>query len=75
MQLNPFGLFHTDVVNSCITGLFRVLNDVFKSKEKIGVAFDLSNHDSKKKNNPDNKKATKVTRRTAITVNPKESKL
>ena len=67
--------FDTDVVNSCITGLFRVLGDVFKSKEKIGVTFDLSNDDSKKKNNPDNKKATKVTRRTTITVNPKESKI
>lgn len=67
--------FDTDVVNSCITGLFRVLNDVFKSKEKIGVAFDLSNDDIRKKNNPGNKKTILITGRTAITVNPKESKL
>lgn len=67
--------FDTDVVNSCITGLFRVLNDVYKSNEKIGVAFDLSNDGNRKKNNRGNKKTTIVTSRTTITVNPKESKL
>lgn len=69
LAVKSINQFDTDVVNSCITGLFRVLNDVFKSKEKIGIPFELSN-DNKKKN------GNKITgTRKTITVDPNESKL
>lgn len=69
LAVKSINQFDTDVVNSCITGLFRVLNDIFKSKEKIGIPFELSN-DNKKKN------GNKITgTRKTITVDPKESKL
>ena len=34
--------FDIDVVTSCVTGLFRVLSDVFKSEEKIGIPFSFT---------------------------------
>ncbi|HEY3525935.1 MAG TPA: DUF2254 family protein, partial [Nitrososphaeraceae archaeon] len=44
LAIKSVNQYDLDVVNSCITGLFRVLNDVFVSEEKIGIPFTFDLH-------------------------------
>ncbi len=59
----------TDVVNSCITGLFSVFRYVSKSKEYLGVPFTLQTNLDDKTQNDD------AAPQTLIIMHPKEEKL
>lgn len=60
----------TDVVNSCITGLFRILRDNLKSSEFLGIPFTLEYKLNDR--TPDN---TAISNTALTIINPKESKL
>lgn len=68
LAIKSVNQYDLDVVNSCITGLFRVLNDVFVSEEKIGIpfTFDLHTNDGSKKQGLGD---------ITIIINPKERKI
>ena len=75
LAIKSVNQYDIDVVNSCITGLFRVLNDVFVSEEKIGIpfTFDLHTNDGNKKQV--NKGGIEILGDITITINPKERKM
>ena len=50
----------TDVVNSCITGLFSSLKAILKSREFLGISFTLESH---------------MVQKTSIVIHPKELRL
>jgi hypothetical protein len=58
--------FDTDVTNSCITGFFRILNHIFKSKDIAGTPFTFID------NNKDNKSKENTV---LIIIKPKETRL
>jgi len=59
----------TDVVNSCITGLFSIFRYVSKSKEFLGIPFTLQTNLDDKTQNDD------AAPQTLIIMHPKEEKL
>lgn len=59
--------FDTDVTNSCITGFFRILNHIFKSKDIAGTPFTLIDNSSKDNNSKENT--------VLIIIKPKETRL
>lgn len=75
LAIKSVNQYDIDVVNSCITGLFRVLNDVLVSEEKIGIpfTFDLHTNDGNKKR--ENDEGKEALRDITIIINPKERKI
>ena len=51
VAIKSAGLGDTDVIKSCITGLFRILHYAFLNKEIIGMPFTITTEESKKKVN------------------------
>lgn len=51
VAIKSAGLGDTDVIKSCITGLFRILHYAFLNKEIIGMPFTITTEKSKKKVN------------------------
>ncbi len=70
----------TDVVGSCITGLFRILRNTLRSSELLGIPFTLkgkSDVEVQSSNNPNNSTTTTPhsAKITLTIINPKETKL
>lgn len=67
----------TEVVGSCITGLFGILRRILRSTELLGIPFTLDNKsDTNRGNHSDSKYSTKSKTETTLTIiNPKETKL
>lgn len=68
----------TDIVGSCITGLFRILRHILRSSELLGIPFTLKDKSevevqSLTANNPTNPTDSHFT--TLVVINPKETKL
>lgn len=65
--------FDTDIADSCVTGIFRIILHLFRTKEKFGASFELSKSPSEPDNNRN--EWTSERRKPVIIINPKESKL
>jgi uncharacterized membrane protein len=65
--------FDTDIANSCVTGIFRIILHLFKNKEKFGVPFELCKSQSEPDNNDNRQRSEGIS--PVIIINPKESKL
>lgn len=65
----------TDVVGSCITGLFRVLRRILRSTELLGIPFTLNNESYTNKDDHSGSESSIETETTLTIINPRETKL
>ncbi len=75
LAIKSVNQYDIDVVNSCITGLFRVLNDVFVSEEKLGIPFTFELHTNDGNKKQVNKGGKETFGDITIIINPKERKI
>lgn len=79
LSVKSIKLLDIDVINSCTTGLFRILRYIFNSSEYLGIMFtfedEVDDRPSDNTDKPFDNTAAAKPNTTRVIINPKESKL